>query len=139
MRFDKALADSTIRRFNELQGVDGIEPGSLFRWSQSGRQTLSRVTRPGTRPFSSGGRSEVGYGIATNKDIVLAVNAMIDQWYHEHGAYSDPPLVSVELYPRFPELSTLSANTGRSVDALVKQAVNAMLSDSPGPLTQEVV
>ena len=131
MRFDKALADSTIRRFNELQGVDGIEPGSLFRWSQSGRQTLSRVTR-------GGGRSDVGYGIATNKEIVIAVNAMIDQWYHEHGAYSDPPLVSVELYPRFPELSTLAANTGRSVDALVKQAVNAMLSDSPGPLTHVV-
>ena len=79
MRFAKQLSDATIQRFNELQGVAGIEPGSLFRYSYSGRQTLQRITR-------GNGRSDVGYGISTNREIVIAVDAMIDQWYHEHGA-----------------------------------------------------
>ena len=76
MRFDKALADSTIARYNELKGLDGKEPGSLFRYSHSGRTTLQRVSK-------GNGRSEVSYGISTSKDVVMVVNALIDQHYFE--------------------------------------------------------
>ena len=76
MRFTKDMADAAIERYNDLKGFDGKEPGSLFRYTHSGRTTLQRVSK-------GNGRSEVSYGIMTSKDVVMVVNALIDQHYFE--------------------------------------------------------
>ena len=71
-RFDKATADRTIARFNAMLGLDGIEPGSLYRYSADGRQMLCRVSM-------GRAQQEVSFGMSTSRDIIIAVNAMIDQ------------------------------------------------------------
>jgi hypothetical protein len=76
MRFDKALADSTIQRYNALKGLDGIEAGSLLRYTGNGRSILQRVSK-------GHGKSDVSYGMRTCKDIVMVVNALIDQHYFD--------------------------------------------------------
>ena len=76
MRFDKKLADATIARYNTLKGLDGIEAGSLFRYTTTGRNNLQRVSK-------GHGQSDVSYGITTCKDIVMVVNALIDQHYFD--------------------------------------------------------
>jgi hypothetical protein len=74
MRFTKQFADDLIARHNTLKGLDGIEAGSLYRYSASGRQRLCRVSK-------GHGQIDVGYGIMTSKDIAIVVDSLIDQHY----------------------------------------------------------
>ena len=78
MRFTKELADNTIGRFNGLKGLNGIEPGSLYRYSANGRQRLCRVSK-------GHGQMDVGYGVMTSKDIVMVVDSLIEQHFWEQS------------------------------------------------------